>query len=286
MIFVAGATGYTGRFVVDKLLAAGESVCCLVRPKRSVRGLAQQGVSFVEGDLEQPDSLEGALSGCTGVISVAHIQYAPAVVALCQKSGVKRAVFFSSTRRFSKVKTSNVDVVVTGEEAVETSELDYTLLRPSMIYGPGDDRNISRLYTFANRHRFMPIFGSGMNFVQPVYVEDVAGAAVGALWRAGAVGKVYTLAGPDPLTYGEMIDVLVGLTHRVVFKVHVPLFVALPLVKIGQRLSSKFPVESDQIRRMSEDRSFDIAEAKRELGFVPRSFQKGTQSAMRKWVIS
>ncbi len=279
MIFVFGATGYTGRFVVDALLKADERVRCLVRGNRSVRGW--DSVSLHKGDLEQPASFVNALNGCATVISVAHIRFAPQIVEACYNAGIRRAVFFSSTRRFSKIETSNVEQVSAGEEAVVTSGLDYTLLRPSMIYGPGDDRNISRLYAFLNRHRLMPILGAGDNLVQPVYVEDVAEAAMAALWRVGAIGRVYTLAGPEPMAYRDMIDVLAQVAGRLVLKVHIPLFVALPLVGLCEKLMPKFPLQLDQGRRMREDRAFDISEARWELGFVPRSFEQGAREALR-----
>jgi len=280
MIFVTGATGYTGRYVVDELLFGGASVRCLVRASSKVQALERSGVSLVEGDLERPDSLRDAIAGCSAVISIAHIRFAPSIIAACNKAGVTRAVFFSSTWRFSKVKTPVVDEVVAGEEAVEASGLDYTLLRPSMIFGPGDDRNLSRLRAFLDRYHVMPIFGSGENLVQPVYVADVAAATAGVLLRAGTVGKTYTLAGPEPMAYGDMIDTLAELAKLTVIKVHVPLVVALPLVRWGERIISGFPVQSDQVQRMGEDRSFDISAAQKELGFVPRSFEEGIREAM------
>ena len=69
----------------------------------------------------------------------------------------------------------------------------------------------------------MPIFGGGTNLVQPVFVGGVATAAADTLWRDGTIGKDYTLAGPEPLSYGHMINALITLTGRLVFKVHIPL---------------------------------------------------------------
>lgn len=277
MIFLTGATGYTGQFVLDALLRAGEHARCLVR--RDLPKCESDGVSFHKGDLERPESFADALAGCTSAISVAHIRFAPQLVDACSKAGVKRAVFFSSARRFSKVNADSVDAVIAGEEAVISSDLDYTLLRPSMIYGPGDDRNLSRLYAFLNRHRLMPIFGTGDNLVQPVYVEDVATAVISALWRTGAIGKAYTLAGPQPMTYCDMIDTLARVAERLVLKIHIPLFVALPLVGLCEKWLPNFPLQADQVRRMNEDRAFDISESRRELGFLPRNFERGVWEA-------
>ena len=278
MIFLTGATGYTGRFVLDALVKAGEHVRCLVRRDSPIRKL--EGVSFHTGDLERPESFVDALAGCTSAISVAHIRFAPQIADACRKAGVIRAVFFSSTRRFSKIEDASVNAVIAGEEAVVASGLDYTLLRPSMIYGPGDDRNLSRLYAFLNRHRLMPIFGTGNNLVQPVYVEDVATATMEALWRTMAIGRAYTIAGPRPMTYCDMIDTLAEAAGRLVLKVHIPLFVARPLVGLCDKWMPNFPLKLDQVRRMGENRMFDISEALRELRFVPRSFERGVREAI------
>ena len=115
------------------------------------------------------------------MVSATHIRHAPALISVCREAGVKRAVFLSSTWRFSKVNTTGVNTVIAGEESVNVSGLETTLLRPTMIYGPGDDRNISRLRNYLRRYRIIPIFGNGSRLVQPVYVTDLAKAVVQAI---------------------------------------------------------------------------------------------------------
>ncbi|MFT5365458.1 MAG: nucleoside-diphosphate-sugar epimerase [Candidatus Latescibacterota bacterium] len=281
MIFVTGATGYTGRWVVAELLKRKQAVRCLVRKTSDVSGLDQDAVSLVAGDLERVDDWAHTLAGVDAVISVAHIQYAPFVIDACKRQGVSRVVFFSSTWRFSKLKTPVIEAVIQGEEAVEGSGLDYTILRPTMIYGPGDDRNISRLREFIKRRPLMPIFGSGEQSVQPVFVGDIAKAAVGAVFCEAAIGKGFELAGAKALTYNHMIDVLSQSMGRLLVKVHIPIFMGLILAILGNRISPRFPIQEDQIRRMKESRAFDISEAKTVLGFDPLSFEAGIKGAMQ-----
>lgn len=280
MILIAGATGYTGRFVVEALRTAGHDMRCLVRPGSDVAHLKDMGIDLITGDLAQPTGLSGALKGIDALISVAHIRFSQTLVSACAKAGVSRVVFFSSTWRFSKVKTQEVTAVADGERAVRTSDLPYTLLRPTMIYGPGDDRNISRLRAILRRWPIMPIFGSGERRVQPVYVADVAQAVVGALTCPEAIGKAYELAGPAPMPYADMIDILAQCQNRVVVKVHIPLFMGILMARIGRRLNPDFPLRTDQVRRMGEDRAFDISAAMRDLKFSPRSFEAGIREAM------
>ena len=79
-----------------------------------------------------------------------------------------------------------------------------------------------------------------------------------------------------------MIDTLAQVAGHLVLKIHLPLFVALPMIALCEKLIPKFPLQSDQIRRMREDKAFDIAEAQRELGFAPRSFERGIRDALHK----
>lgn len=281
MIFVTGATGYTGRWVVAQLLKRNHAVRCLVRNTSQVGDLAHPDVSLVTGNLEDVDVWENALTGVDAVISVAHIQYAPFVIEACQRQGVSRVVFLSSTWRFSKIMTPVVESVIRGEQAVEVSGLDYTILRPTMIYGPGDDRNISRLCAFIKRWPIMPVFGSGEHHVQPVFVGDVAKVVVDALFCEGAIGKGFELGGGSVLTYNEMMDVLSQCVGRLLVKVHVPISIGLMIAYLGNRLFSQFPIQEDQIRRMKEGRAFDISEAKSVLGFAPLTFEEGIQKAMQ-----
>ncbi len=279
MIFVAGATGYTGRFVVEALLAAGESVRCLVRKTSRTEGLER--VTLVPGDLERPEGLEEALEGAGAVVSAAHVRYAPALISACERAGVKRAVFLSSTWRFSRFRTPEVASVIAGEAAAEASRLEATLLRPTMIYGPGDDRNISRMRDYLRRRRVVPIFGSGERLVQPVYVADVAEAVAAVLDRSGTVGKAYEIAGKSPLVYTKLIDTLCRALGRTVLKVYLPISLSLPLVKLYGWASKTPRITPDQVRRMGEDRAFDISDAERDLGYAPRGFEEGVREAMR-----
>lgn len=286
MIFVTGGTGYTGRWVLAELLKRGQTVKCLVRKNSDTTGLTHAALDFVTGDLENDSGWWDALAGVNAVISVAHIKYAPFIIQACKIHRISRVVFFSSTWRFSKFKTSVVESVIQGEEAIEASGLDYTILRPTMIFGPGNDRNITRLRSMMTRVPIMPIFGAGQRLVQPVYVEDVAQAAVDVAFCNEAIGKGFELAGAEALTYNDMIDTVAGELGRTVIKVHIPISLGLLLAFLGKRIWSKFPIQDEQIRRMTEDRAFDISLAKRVWGFAPLDFKTGLKVARKQTGVS
>ena len=281
MLLVVGGTGYTGGYLVESLLQTGESVRCLVRSSSQTASLESLGVELVTGDLEEPDGLADAFDGVNALISAAHIKYASALIRESKKRDLKRAVFMSSTWRLSEFVTPEVESVIAGEEAVLASGLDATLLRSSMIYGPGDDRNISRLRSYLKSRRVLPIFGSGEGLVQPVYVKDVVSAITAVIGRSGTIDKTYQLAGAKAMSYSEMIDTLCRKIGRSVLKVYIPFFAAIPLVQVYGMISKHAKVDVDQVRRMREDRAFDISEAIADFAFQPSTFEEGLAESMR-----
>jgi nucleoside-diphosphate-sugar epimerase len=280
MVLVCGATGYTGYYVVSALVKQGVSVRCLVRNPDTRGILAGLDVEIVAGDLERSEDVVAALEDVDVFVNVAHIRFASSLVPLLEASRVQKSVFFSSTWRLSRFLTPEVQSVIDGERALESSALNTVILRPSMIYGPGDDRNISRLRNFVDRGWVMPIFGSGNQLVQPVYVTDVANAVVACLERDEISGRTYEIAGDYPITYSEMIDVLCRLVGSTILKVYVPVFLALPFVQLASKAVPSLGVRVDQIRRMKEDRAFDITSARKDLKFQPMGFEEGAALAV------
>ena len=274
MILVTGATGYTGRFLLRRLVETGQPLRCLVRPASARADLDRYGVEVCTGDLENPEGVRPAFAGVRMVLHLAHIRYTPTIIA-CAGREVERMVLVSSLRRFSRVPSASVDEVRQGEDCAMRAGIPCTILRPAMIYGPGDDRNISRLAAYLRRSRWFPIFGTGRALQQPVYVEDVVAGLLAAAQRSGTAGKAYALAGAEALTYERLID-MVGETVGVKpVKVHVPVSLALAGVWCLERLGVRLGVGSEQILRLQEDKVFSVEEARADLGYEPLSFAEG-----------
>ena len=274
-ILVTGTSSQTGSLAVRALVREGYQVRCLVRSETGREFLPASGVEYVRGDLEKPETLGPALEGVEAVAHIAHIRFAPLLIAACEKAGVRRVVFFSSTRRFTHFDCTSAQQVRQGEAAIEASGLDYTILRPSMIYGSRRDNNISKLIEYLRRHSLFPLVGGGQNKVQPVFTLDVVEALPAALRRPAAIRKAYTLAGPEPMTYRQMIEtVAIALGRRATF-VPVPFRPTLLAVRVYEKLVKRARLTSEQIQRMAEDKAFDISAARRDLGFSPISFSEG-----------
>ncbi len=276
-ILVTGASSQTGSLAARALAEAGHDVRCLVRRMEGRKFLPPRGVPLIQADLERPESLHAALEGVEAVAQIAHIRFAPTLIAACEAIGVQRVIFFSSTRRFTRFDCESARQVRDGEAAIEQSQLAWTILRPSMIYGSSRDNNISKLIAYFRRRRLFPLVGGGHNLVQPVFTLDVVAALLAALQRPIAVRKTYTLAGPEALTYRRMIEVICAALGQRPRFVPVPLAPMLWAARCYEKISRRPRVTLEQIQRLAEDKAFDISDARRDLGFSPISFAEGVR---------
>ena len=242
----------------------------LLRPASDRAGLPAQAACVV-GDLHDGSGLAESLSGVRTVYHVAHVRFTAAVVTALPPS-VERLVIVSSLRALSGVPSGSVDEVLAGEAAVADLGVPWTILRPSMIFGPGDDRNISRLASRLQRLRWLPTVGPACRH-QPVFVDDVVDAILAAAERPAAIGQTYAIAGPEPLPYAALVAAVgaaVGVRPR---QVALPGAVVAAAMAGLERLGYRGSITAEQVRRMQEDKSYDIGPARRDLGFAPLAFE-------------
>lgn len=273
MILVTGGTGYTGSFLARRLLAeteAGERVRFLVRASADRSRLPPAPAEIFTGDLTRPREVAAAFSGVSRVVHLAHIRHAATLVE-CLPDSVEHVVLVSSLRRFSQVRSASVEEVLRGERCALDSGMPCTILRPSMIFGPGNDRNISRLAAHLRRFRCVPVFGSGRHPQQPVFVDDVVSAILASLTRGP--GGEYALAGPRALSYNEVIDLVGAAVGVRPVKLHIPVGLALAACRLARILPFNSPLDSEQVRRLQEDKCYPVDAAARDLGFAPLGFE-------------
>ena len=274
-ILITGATGFLGEYVVRDLLGSGLEIRAFVRPTSNTMWLRKKGVHLLSGDLNQQTTIETALQGVDLLINLASLGFGHAqnIVAASVKAGVTRTVFVSSTSIFSKLQTSSKSKRVQAELIIAESGLDYTIIRPTMIYGSPRDRNIWRLINYINKWPAIPIIGSGEVLQQPVFVSDVARAIVSAMQCDCSVRRSYDIAGAEPISFLEMINIISTSLGRNVKKFHVPLimaqYAAFLFGNIGLRITS------EQVLRFEEAKNFDISAAVKDLGYSPLDFEHG-----------
>jgi uncharacterized protein YbjT (DUF2867 family) len=197
----------------------------------------------------------------------------PPLLEQLEAAGVRRGLFVSTTAIFTSLPTSSRAPRVEAEAAVQESALDWTIVRPTMIYGTARDRNISRMLRFLARWPVFPLCGNAL--WQPVYVEDLAAAVVAALDSPVTVGRTYNLAGAYPLRFSELVRTAARTLLRRVLLVRVPVAAAVLAARVTRL------VTPEQVRRLAEDKAFDYADATRDFGFKPRTFAEGVRLEAR-----
>jgi NADH dehydrogenase len=264
-VFVTGASGFVGREIVKQLLSQGHQVRALIRKKDGLSGC--KGVDTVIGDTTRPESLASHLKDCTAVIHLVgiirefpgrhitferlHTESTRNILQAAQKQGVQRYLHMSANGARINALTNYHRTKWAAEELVREAPLNWTIFRPSLIFGP-QDMFVNMLVRLIKSLPIVPVMGDGHYRLQPVHVTDVAGGFVAALEAEESFGQTYCCCGPEVFTYDDILDVIgqvLGRSH--VRKIHHPLSIMKPVVKIMQKLPL-FPMTSDQLQMLLE----------------------------------
>jgi uncharacterized protein YbjT (DUF2867 family) len=283
-LLVLGGSGFLGGHVLRECATRGHQVHALARTATAARAVAAGGARPLPGDLDQPRELAElfARARCDVLLSLVSLGFGhgPLIVTATERAGIKRAVFVSTTAVTTTLDPATKRIRLTAERHIHGAALDWTILRPTMIYGAPGDRNMSRLLALLARARVLPVPGR-RHLHQPVHVTDLACAVLAAAERPPAAGHRYDVAGPEPLTFGQLLRqsaAAVGSSTR---------FVPVPLAPVvaGARLYERFAVapriRTEQILRLGENKAFPIAAAERDLGYAPRPFAEGIRAEAR-----
>jgi uncharacterized protein YbjT (DUF2867 family) len=274
-VLLTGATGLLGGELLKLLLADGYEIRCLLRPNSpNASRLDGERVDIFRGDAGDEGDLFGALGGMDALLHVAGIEHSATVVRAALRAGVGRLVVVGSTSAHSAYAFRSGPKLQM-EKVVRASGLAWTIARPSMIYGSERDRNVHRLLRFLDHWPVFPMFGPGTNLWQPVYHEDCARGVLEALKRPGAVHKSYDLPGAEPLTYLDLVRTAAAALKREPRVVRLPVEPVRRVLVAAESLRLPLPIDSGQVTRLREDKSYPYEDARQDLGYAPRPFREG-----------
>jgi nucleoside-diphosphate-sugar epimerase len=281
-ILVAGGSGFLGGYALAEAARRGHEVMALTRSDTAARRVTGLGARPVRGDLDQHAGLGTVFAdaGCDVLVSLASLGFGhgPPIVAAAEKAGIRRAVFVSTTAVTTALNPPSKQVRLAAERSIRTSALDWTILRPTMIYGAPGDRNLSRLLTLLSRTRGLPVLpvpGAGRRLHQPVHVADAASAVLAAAERPAAAGSSYDIAGPEPLPFAELLRICARAVGSRARFAPVPLPALVAGARVYERLSRQPKLRAEQLLRLAEDKAFGIDDARSDLGYRPRLFDDG-----------
>ncbi len=273
MIALVGATGRSGAALARVLAAGGIAFIPVVRNAAAWAALGLPGEARI-ADLRDAAALKRALAGADRIVGTAHARHAPALLAAAEPGA--SFVLMGSTRRFSQWPDAHGDGVRAGEAAFLASGRRGVMLHPAMIYGAEGEDNVRRLAALIARLPAAPLPGGGHALVQPIHQGDVTRCLLAAVKRDWAEAATIVIAGPAPMAYRDFLAAVAraaGLRVPPILPIPaLPLRLLAPLTRLLPGLPR---IGADEIRRLTEDKAFDIGPMRRLLGVEPIPLDQG-----------
>ncbi len=294
-VLVTGGTGFVGTHVVNELLRRKHEVAVLARRSESARNRYNFPVSVAAGNVLDPAAVRRAAEGREAVIHLVgiiaekgeqtfdriHREAAENVARAASDAGVRRLLHMSAMGSSEDSPSEYGRTKAAGERAVRESHLEWTVFRPSIIFGPGDGFVTLLAGVVRRNPGFIPVVGPGTTKFMPVSVHDVARVYADSLEKPESVGEVFEVGGPETFTLNEIyreIAMAVGKPRKPL--VHFPLW-------WGRFLAGRFegmagrgwievpPLTRDQLRSLSRDNTADASRTLAVFGGEWRDFRSG-----------
>lgn len=279
-IAITGGTGFVGIHVSRALAAAGHELRLLARGTRS--GPRPAGTEWVRADVTDGQGLAEALGGCDVVIHLVAVirergrqTFARVnaggtvnVVRAAEEAGAGHLIHLSAIGVDPDPRHPYLATKWQGEQAVVGGRVPCTVLRPSLIFGPGDGF-FTMLARLIRLNPVIPIVGDGRALFQPIAVADLARIVTLCVER-GPAGDVHEIGGPEHLTYEDIVDIICIETERTWRpRVHVPVAAMLPVAAVMERILPTPPVTPGQLRLLERQNATRLDAVITQFGFEP-----------------
>ena len=283
LVLVTGATGFLGRRVVRDLLQRRHEVRCLVHTPGRERLFDHNEVEVHYGNVTDLHSLEPAMQGVECVVHLAAIirearrltfpslnhQGTATVRTAAWQAGVRQIIYLSAIGAAPDPAYRYLYSKWQGERAVIESGLNWTVLRPSLMFGEGDEF-LNALAGLARLGPVTPVLGSGNTRLQPVSVDDVARCVGLSVGEREVQGRVLQLGGPHQLTYNEIageVALAMGLRRRLL---HLPVWPARLMAGTLGAVMRHPPITKEQLRMLELRNVTDHNRLESDFGLTPR----------------
>lgn len=294
-IAILGSSGFIGTHLTLFLLQMGYHLK-LLHHRADPDYVSPRGqIESIQGSINDRDALEQCFNGCSQVYHLVGIiaesrtktfQHTVAggtqtVVDAAKEAGVGKIFYLSALGAAEDAETDYFRTKWQAEQIIINSGLDYTIFRPSIVYGVRD-KFINRLASMIKYSPIVPVIGDGKYRLQPVYVEELAAVMAHASRMQSTAGKIYEVGGPEQLTYLEILDIIKRVLGRKRPNVHVPISWARFAAAVMEKIIKPAPLTRDQIRMLKKESICDQTVVEKEFGVTFSRLEMQLQKYLRK----
>jgi NADH dehydrogenase len=231
LVTVFGGSGFIGRHLVRSLANQGWRIRVAVRRPNVAHFLKPMGrvgqIQIVRTNVRSDAQVEAALRGADAAVNLVgvlaqrgrqrfdalHVEAAGRIAAAAKAARTSRLVHFSAMGASDRAPARYFRSKAEGETGVRAHFPDATIVRPALAFGP-EDQFFNRFAALARVLPVLPLYGGGHTRFQPVWVGDIAHGVTEILEQAGAAGKIYEFAGPEVMTFREVMEFVLRETQR------------------------------------------------------------------------
>ncbi|VEN74473.1 GDP-mannose 4,6-dehydratase [Candidatus Desulfarcum epimagneticum] len=297
MILLTGIAGKSGKWFLKNLNDDNsplnkKSYRAIIRTTSNVELIDQSRLCIEKayGDLNDETFLEDALKDISIVFHIAGIHTSMKVVNAAIKNSVDWIVLVHTTGIYSKYKSASEEYISIEkeiEQITKDSNIPVTILRPTMIYGSINDRNVAIFIRMVDKLRIFPVVSHAKFPLQPVHEKDLGNAYYQVLLNEKTTkGKKYILSGKSPIMLIDIFKTIAKLLEKRNLYVSIP----FPIAYLGSYLlyliSFKKIDYRERVQRLVEPRTFSHDDASRDFAYFPMAFEKGIVNEVKEYLES
>jgi nucleoside-diphosphate-sugar epimerase/predicted dehydrogenase len=290
-ILVTGAAGFIGKVVVAELLKAGYQVTAMVRPGTITSFTPHPKLSLLWADITDYATLAKGIKQIDVVVHLAANKYHPKLSYAVNLQGARNVVRLVeegkvSTKRIINISSQSTKIRFRGvygeskrqsDVIIEGSSANWTTLKPSLVYGTGEETLFQTIRKYVEKLPAVPVIGDGRWELYPIDVVDVAQAIIKCIERPKTIRKVYDLGAPTKITFDQLVRLIqkeVGIVKPIV---HIPVLLGLPAVFLASKIIPNLPISVDNVLGSTQNTDCKPKLAIRDLGLTLLPIKDGVK---------